>query len=109
MIYEVHKTLGPEFCFGVAGSMQGHSLDSPTVETSLRTKVNLAYFTKDVSYATPFGADKTKRAAVPNAKRAYLLVMTLVLTVSTGCVATAATADEAAPNAAPAHSSELPR
>lgn len=37
----------------------------------------------------------------------HLLVMTLVLTVSTGCVAIAPIAEEAAPKAASAHSSEL--
>lgn len=44
-----------------------------------------------------------------DALRLHLLVMTLVFTVSTGWVATAAKADEAAPRAASAQSSELPR
>lgn len=39
----------------------------------------------------------------------HLLVMTRVLTVSTGCVTKAPAADEAAPRAASAQSSELPR
>lgn len=42
-------------------------------------------------------------------KERYLFVMTRVLTVSTGCVARAAIAEEAAPREASAQSSELPK